>query len=151
VLDLPFFERVADVLRGLVPDELGPYGHKAHGYGIKVWFGAAPAREHYEAQYIRRRDVDGGDGWVIEVGFHAEHPKVEANEAVLAALLAGRKQWRRTLGDEAEAGPFVGRDSWRRLSEVWLDGDIGGADGELEVAGRLTDYITALEPVLRAR
>jgi hypothetical protein len=151
VLELPFFERVADALHGMVPDDLGPWGHKAHVGGIKVWFGAAPAREHYEAQLLRRNHVDGRDGVVVEVGFHAEHPKVDANQAVLDALLSSEKRWRKVLGDEAIAGPFLGRDSWRRLSEVWLESDLGGPDGELEVAGRLTDYITALEPILRKR
>jgi hypothetical protein len=150
-LDLPFFERVADALHSLVPEELGPFGTKAHTGGIKVWFGAAPAREHYEAQFLRRRHVDGRDGMVVEVGFHAEHPKPADNDAVLDALVAAEKRWRKALGPDAEAGAFLGRDTWRRLSEVWLESDLGGEDGELEVAGRLTDYITALEPVLRAR
>ncbi len=150
-LDLPFFERVADALRSLVPEELGPLGCKSHAGGIKVWFGGLPAREHYEAQFLRRNHVDGRDGIVIEVGFHAEHPKAEANDAVIAALVAAERRWRKVLGPDAEAAPFLGRDGWRRLSEVWLESDLSGPDGELEVAGRLTDYITALEPVLRSR
>ena len=47
-------------------------------------------------------------------------------------------------------GPFLGRpDVWRRVSETWPDPDLGGEDLGIEVAVRLADYITALEPVRR--
>jgi hypothetical protein len=153
MLELPFFERVADALHSLIPEELGPFGCKANAGGIKVWFGdaAPPVREHYEAQFMRRRHVDGREGIVLEVGFHSEHPKREDNDAVIGTLVASEKRWRKALGRDAEAGVFLGQDRWRRLSEVWLESDLSGPDGELEVAGRLTDYITALEPVLRDR
>lgn len=74
------------------------------------------------------------------------------NDAVIAHLVANEKRWRRAVGKEAEIGGFIGRaDRWRRVSETWPDPDLG--DGELvtELATRLTDYITALEPVRRRR
>ena len=50
------------------------------------------------------------------------------------------------------AGPFLGsRDDWRRISETWPDPDLGEEDLAFELAARLTDYITALEPILRTR
>ena len=84
----------------------------------------------------------------IEVGFHSEYPKEVENEAVIAHLVANEKRWRRTIGKEAEIGAFIGRaDRWRRVSETWPDPDLGDADIVTELATRLTDYITALEPL----
>jgi hypothetical protein len=56
------------------------------------------------------------------------------------------------IGDEAVVGPFLGRpDVWRRVSETWPDPDLSDGDLALELAGRLTEYVTALEPVRRDR
>ncbi|MEX2292582.1 MAG: hypothetical protein WD691_02240 [Acidimicrobiales bacterium] len=152
-MDLHLFDAVAVNLRALVAPDLGEPQVKAHRYGIKVWFGsAAPTREHYEAQVINARHVPEAKVLAIEVGFHAEHPKKAENIAVLAHLTAKEKAWRNVVGDEAEAGPFLGRpDDWRRVSETWPDPDLGELDLAFELAARLTDYITALEPLLRAR
>lgn len=150
-MELSLFEHVADALRGLLPDELGPWGYRAHRRGIKVWFDDRVSREHYEAQLVPRRLVDGQAGTALEIGFHAEQPSLEDNEAVLARLLAAEEAWRPGLGDEAEAGPFFGRpEDWRRLSEAWIEPDLDEADLVMSVAGRLTDYIEALEPIRRA-
>jgi hypothetical protein len=87
----------------------------------------------------------------LEVGFHAEHPKVAENEAILQQLTKREKTWRKTIGDDAVAGPFLGRaDTWRRVSETWPDPDLSDGDVVMDVALRLTDYMTALEPVLRS-
>ena len=147
------FEFVADILPGLVPEELGAVRISAHRYGIKVWFGAdKPTREHYEAQVVGAKDVPDAKVLAIEVGFHAEHTKEKDNEAVLAHLLASEKKWRKAVGAEPDAGPFLGRaEHWRRVSETWPDPDLGDADLAFEIAARLTDYVTALEPTLRAR
>lgn len=152
-MELGVFEEVADALRGLVPVKLGDLHCRARRYGIKVWFGedAAP-REHYEAQVIGPRHVEEATVLALEIGFHAEHPRPADNEAVLADLLRGERRWRRTLGDEATVGTFLGgADNWRRVSEVWPDPDLGDPDLGFEVAVRLVDYVTALEPVRRSR
>lgn len=147
------FEFVADILPGLVPDELGAVHLSAHRYGVKVWFNTdKPTREHYEAQVIGAKDAPGAKVLAIEVGFHAEHTKEKDNEAVLAHLLATEKKWRRSVGTEPDAGVFLGRAGhWRRVSEIWPDPDLSDTDLAFEIAARLTDYVTALEPMLRTR
>src|SRR5207244_12046850 len=143
------FEEVAEVLRGMVPPDLGTLRQRPRRYGIKVWFGPeTPPREHYEAQVIGADHVEGARVLALEVGFHTEHPKVADNDAVLARLVSGERRWRRAVGQAAVAGPFLGRpDVWRRVSETWPDPDLGGEDLGIEVAVRLADYITALAPV----
>jgi hypothetical protein len=74
---------------------------------------------------------------------------VADNEAVILALLKRESRWRKTLGDEAVAGEFLGRDTWRRISETWPDPDLGDPELVLELGTRLTDYITAIEPLRR--
>ena len=135
-----------------MPPDLGPLQLRARRYGIKVWFGPeAPPREHYEAQVISADGVAGARTLAVEVGFHAEHPKLPANEAVVARLREHETEWRPAVGDEAVTGPFLGRaDTWRRVSETWADPDLGDPELALELAARLVDYATALEPVLRA-
>jgi len=149
------FEVVADGLVGLLPDELGPWRQRNHRYGLKLWFGEAAkaGREHYEAQVVGARHVPGATTLAIEVGFHAEHPDPDRNAAALALLAgAAEKRWRRALGPEPEAAPFLGHDGgWLRLSETWPDPDLGDPDLALELAARLTDYAVALEPLRRAR
>ena len=146
------FDEVAQALRGLLPSELGVLQMKAHRYGIKVWFGPVKAtREHYEAQVIGAKHVPEATVLAIEVGFHAENRDPAENEQALARLTEREKTWRKALGPEAVAAPFIDdRHGWRRLSEIWPDPDLGDPDLALEVATRLTDYITMLEP-LRAR
>jgi hypothetical protein len=151
-VDLPLFDEVGEVLRGLLPTELGELRTKHHRYGIKVWFGpATPTREHYEAQVIGAKHVAEAAVLAIEVGYHAEHRDPAENERALARLRRDERRWRRALGPDAVAGAFIDdRNGWQRLSETWPDPDLGDPDLPLELAGRLTDYITALEP-LRAR
>jgi hypothetical protein len=150
-MELGTFDVVGEALRALVPDELGPVHQRSHRYGIKVWFGAdKPPRAHYEAQVVGAKHVAAAKVLAIEVGFHAEHPRLEDNDAVVALLLAREKAWRKVLGDDVEAGPFLGRpDDWRRVSETWADPDLGDPELAMEVATRLVDYVVAFEPVLR--
>ena len=145
------FEAVAQILRGLVPDELGALRQHVHRYGIKVWFDTEkPPREHYEAQVVGAKDVPEAEILAIEIGFHAEHSKEADNDAVLDALLAREKTWRKEIGREAVAGTFLGRAiHWRRISETWPDPDLGDVELPFEVAARLTDYITAIESARR--
>lgn len=148
-MDLQLFDEVGEVLRGLLPEELGPVRTKHHRYGIKVWFGpATPTREHYEAQVIGAKHVPEASVLAIEVGFHAEHRDPAENERAVARVLAGEKRWRKVLGAEAVAGPFIDdRHGWRRVSETWADPDLGDPGLAMELAARLTDYVTALEPL----
>jgi hypothetical protein len=150
-VDVELFDEVADVVLGLVPNELGKPRCRARRYGIKVWFGPeTPSKEHYEAQVIGADAVKDATVLALEVGFHAEHPRLADNDAVIAQLLDDERRWRRTLGTEAVAGPFLGRaDAWRRISEVWADPDLSDREIAFEVGVRLIDYITALEPLRR--
>ncbi len=136
-----------------MPPELGPLRLRARRYGIKVWFGPeAPPREHYEAQVIGADGVNGAQNLAIEVGFHAEHPKPADNNRVISHLLEGEGGWRPIIGDEAVVGAFLGRgDTWRRVSETWPDPDLGDPELALELAARLVDYTTALEPAREVR
>ena len=152
-MDDALFDDVADVLRGMTPPELGDVHCRAHRYGIKVWFGSEkPTREHYEAQVIGASDVKQAKVLALEVGFHSEYAKPAENDAVIAHLIDGEKRWRRTLGKEAQVGPFLGRhDDWRRVSETWADPDLSDEEMVLEIATRLVDYVSAIEPVRRTR
>jgi hypothetical protein len=143
-MEKSLFHQVQHVLESFVIDVDGTLHTTAHPRGIKVWYDDA-TREHYEAQFVR---VDGTI--VLEVGFHAEYPKVEANEAVLTRLLAHENVWRRELGGEPEAGVFIGADRWRRISEIWEEPDADDGDAAFEIAARLADYLSVLEPLRRA-
>ena len=148
-MELQLFDEVGEVLRGLVPGDLGELRTRHHRYGIKVWFGGdKPSREHYEAQVIGAKHVPGATVLAIEVGFHAEHRDPGENERVLKELLVDEKRWRKAIGGDAVAGAFIDdRHGWQRLSETWADPDLGDPDLPMDLAARLTDYITALEPI----
>ena len=143
-MELALFDEAAEVVRGLVPRDLGVVRCRARRYGLKVWFATVhPPREHYEAQLVA--------GGALEVGFHAEHPDVARNDALLGALVASERRWRKTLGREAVAGPFVGREEvWRRISEMWPAPDLSDPELALGIGARVVDYVLALEPVRRA-
>ena len=149
-MESSLFDDAGDALRGIVPAELGPMRMRAHRYGIKIWFGSQNAtKEHYEAQVVGARDVPAARTLALEVGFHSEHPKAAANDDVIARIMTHEKQWRRTVGAEAEVAPFLGRaEHWRRISEIWLDPDLGEPGLAFEIASRLVDYITAIEPLV---
>ena len=142
------FDQVADVLRGIVPPDLGPLRCRPRRWGIKVWFGSdQPPREHYEAQVIGPKYVAGAEVLALEIGFHAEHPTAAANDKVIAQLVTREKQWRKQIGKDAVVGPFLGRAAnWRRVSEAWADPDLSEPDLAVDVAATLAGYITALEP-----
>ena len=149
-----FFRDALDALVGFVPDDLGPFEHRVHRRGLKVWFGTEH-REHYEAQEVGRFARAGREqrGRAIEIGFHAEHADPARNAAVLDDLVRQERRWRRTLGADAVAGVFVGdrSRSWQRVSEFWTGDEIDEPDAAIEAADRLAAYIAALEPLLRAR
>ncbi len=125
----------------IVPGLLAGASVKGSGWSVKVWFDEP--REHYEVQWL--------DGRHVEVGFHSEHRDGARNDAVLGALLAGEAEWRAALGDDPEAGLFVGGrpEHWRRVSEVWPDADLSSVDLAMEAADRMATYVEALEPLRR--
>ena len=66
------FDEVAELVRAMSPAEIGEVHVRAHRRGVKVWFDTeAPTKEHYEAQMLSRRYVDGIEGTAIEIGFHS--------------------------------------------------------------------------------
>jgi hypothetical protein len=144
------FDEAAQALRGLLPADLGPVQCRAHRYGLKVWRGepGKATRQHYEAQVVGARHVPEATVLAIEVGFHSELPDPAENQRTLAALVQVESKWRKALGPEAVAGPFLDdRHGWKRLSETWPDPDLDDPDLGFELAARLTDYITVLEPL----
>lgn len=148
--DRSLFEDVADALRGLAPDGVGPLRTSHHRYGIKLWTDSdRPGREHYEAQVVGRQYAPGAAVLALEIGFHAEHPSEADNQEVIDRLAGSERRWRRRLGSEPCLGPFLGRaEHWRRLSEVWPDPDLSDPELVFEVADRLTDYVTVLQPLV---
>ena len=148
-MDENLFDRVAEATRSLVPPELGTLRLRPRRWSLKVWFGPAePVREHYEAQLLGSNHLPKGASVGIEIGLHAEHKLPADNDACLARIEAGSADWRKELGPEAEMGGFIGRpDQWRRVSEVWVDPDLGDDELAWEIAIRLTDYIVCLEPL----
>jgi hypothetical protein len=151
-MEMGLFDEIGEAVRGLMPPDLGIVRFRAHRYGVKLWFDSEAApREHYEAQVIGAKEVPDATVLAIEIGFHSEHSQAEENEATLEKLLRRERAWRKVLGEEAVAGPFLGRpDQWRRLSETWPDPDLSDEDLCMEVALRVTEYMGALEPVLRS-
>lgn len=149
-MDGEFFERVADVVRGALPRDLGTPQVRPRHNGIKVWFGDA-AKEHYEAQVIRPDGVPGARSFAVEVGFHVEYGKAEQNDEILARLRAAEHIWRPELGDDAVLGDFLGHSVWRRLSETWPDPDASDIDLAFEVGVRLVDYLHTLEPLRKSQ
>ncbi len=144
------FHQVADALVAMVDPDLGALRTAPRRWGIKVWFDEVECpREHYEAQVVGVRHVPEASVLAIEVGFHAEHPAEPANDDALAPLDEAAATLRRALGDDLVIGPFLGRGSWRRASEVWIDPDLSDPELCFEVADRLATYLEAIEPVRR--
>lgn len=146
-MELSVFDEVSELVRAMAPDELGAVRVRSHRRGVKVWFDSdLPTKEHYEAQLLSRRYVDGLDGMALEVGFHAEHKNQDDNVAVLQRLAVTESAWRKVLGSEPVAGLFFGADNWRRVSESWLEPDLEDPELAFEVAARLIDYVEVIEP-----
>ncbi len=151
-----FYETVSDALVGFLPPTLRTFHARAGGSGLKVWYGEETA-EHYECQMVPKAALSAGGikpvtGPMLEIGFHAEHPDAARNDAALELLRSRERTWRKLLGTEPVAGPFVGRQrGWRRLSELW-DGDgLETDEAAVEAAERLARYIAAFEPIRAQR
>lgn len=143
-----FYESVADALGNFLPPALRDFSRYWTAHNLKLWYGDE-RREHYEVQIIPARLLKSLeiDGPALEIGFHAEYKERARNEDVLERLLGEERKWRRALGKEVEAGPFIGYQSgsWRRISELWEDAD--GPEAAIEAAERLAAYVRALEPL----
>jgi len=145
--DQALFDQVGEVVRGSAPRAAGPLRVQVRSNGVKVWYGdAAPPREHFEAQLVAADIVTDARVRALEIGWHAEHPREADNQALLDGLRAHEPRWRAALGDDAVAGVFLGRTTWRRISETWLDPDLDGPDVPFDIGVRLVDYISALQP-----
>lgn len=154
-MQLHLFEQVGEVVRAMVPAELGAYQQRTHRRGLKVWFGSAdkPRRDHFEAQIIAYRHLDTDQPqpegrFAIEIGFHAEFGDPAKNQQALDQVLKAKKSWKNVLGTSPEAGEFLGNSDWRRLSEVWMDVEPDEPELAFEVASRLVDYIESVQPQL---
>lgn len=143
------FDQVGEAMRTLVPAELGTIRLRPRRWALKLWFGPAdPTREHYEAQILGAQHLPAGATIGIEIGFHAEHTDPADNDACIARLTRRGGGLRTALGRQAEVGGFIGRpDQWRRVSEVWVDPDLGDPELPWEIATRLTDYVLTVEPL----
>jgi len=152
-VELGLFDEVGEAVRGLLAPDLGSVQFRAHRYGVKLWFDTETApKEHYEAQVIGAKHVPDARVLALEVGFHSEHPKAADNDALLQWLTQSERTWRKHVGPEAVVGPFLGRaDTWRRVSETWPDPNLDEDELVMQIAIRLTEYMNALEPVLRRR
>ena len=129
------------------PEEIGAVRVRAHRRGVKVWFDTdAATKEHYEAQLLSRKYVDGRNGMAVEIGFHSEHKEQAKNVEVIERVMATEKKWRRELGKEPEVDVFYGADNWRRISEAWIEPDLDDPEITFEIASRLVDYVSAIEP-----
>ena len=135
------FDGVLDAYEGFAAAVDGELRSSTHRRGIKVWYGEA-TKEHYEAQLIRQPD----GGAALEIGFHAEYPSADDNDAVIDRLRSQEAAWRSELGDEPEVGVFLGADRWRRISELWEPPDPDDPEAAVEIGARLADYALALEP-----
>ncbi|WP_131739532.1 hypothetical protein [Actinomadura roseirufa] len=145
--DWELFDQVAEIVRGSAPPGLGRLHLRVRHNGLKAWFGDPdPHPEHYEAQIIPADIAPGARERALEIGYHAEHRAEGDNDTALARLLAAEPAWRPALGDEPATGPFLGRDTWRRVSETWPDPDLDDTDVPFDIGVRLVDYMRALEP-----
>lgn len=145
-----FFEDIADALVGFLPPDMRGFGHRVTSRNVKIWYGDQ-TREHYEVQHISaavlRRAALDASGAALEIGFHAEHPKENANLRVLERLRATERTVRQALGTEVQIGAFIGNASWGRASELWRDGDLSAPETAIEAADRLAMYIRVIEPI----
>ena len=141
------FDEVAELVRAMSPADVGDVHVRAHRRGVKVWFDTeAPTKEHYEAQMLSRRYVDGTEGMAIEIGFHTEHKDQSKNVAVIDRITGTEKKWRKELGKEPEVDIFYGADNWRRVSEAWIEPDLDDPEITFEISSRLVDYVSVIEP-----
>lgn len=135
------FLLIGDAVASFLPSSLRSFSSRASSRNLKVWYGP-DVHEHYEVQVLGPTSRPRG----LEIGFHAEYPDAAKNDDVLARLARREKSWRRALGRDPVAGPFIGKSSpWRRLSEVWDGNGLLSEEAAIESAERLARYIKALQ------
>lgn len=148
--EVTVFEAASELVRALAPSDLGDLRVTSHRRGLKLWFDTPkPTKEHYEAQLLARRYVDGGDGMALEIGFHAEHRDPADNDAVIDHIRSSEPRWRKVLGTPTEVATFFGAENWRRVSETWIEPDLEDPELGFEIAARLVDYVSVIEPARR--
>lgn len=149
-----FFLEVTDLVVGFLPPSLRGFQQQTFGSSSRIWYDEPHV--HFEVQRISQTALRSagvkGMREALEVGLHAEFPQNQRNDEVIQALLAHEKRWRRALGRDPVAGPFVGRREhatrWRRISELWDVADLDGEEVAVEAADRLAAYVRALHPLL---
>lgn len=132
----PFLRGLPSELRGELPADLRSFRWRSYSWQAQAWFGN-PAL-HYEV-WVRSRLR------VVELGLHFEAEEL-TNARLLAAFRARARQIKRVLGPDARI------EDWDKgWSRVWEPISLGLSDDALveRVHGRLRDYITGLEPILR--
>ena len=127
--------RVALLVRERVPPDLRAFRYEAISFQSKLWYGNKDL--HYE---IWSRERLG----TIEIGLHFEADPL-TNARLLAAFTANARGIRRVLADARIEGWDRG---WAR---VWEPLPHRRPDAELaaDLARRIGDYVTVLEPILR--
>lgn len=140
-----FYDNVAHALSGFLPPALRGFEWQRSSRNLKLWYGSDEC-EHYEIQMVKTGSKKYDLG--LEIGFHAEHKDIKANDDAVARIMKAEKNWRSKLGKEPELGPFIGYQvaTWRRISEVWdrMTDDSGVA---VDAAERLAAYIKTFEPI----
>ena len=123
-------------LRADLPRDLAGFRWRAGHAQAKAWYGNFSL--HYEI-WVR------GRLHVVELGLHFESDAL-TNARLLAAFRARAKEVKRGLGGEARIEEWD--KGWAR---IWEPISLELADGELRdrVRARLSDYMRALEPMLR--
>jgi len=127
--------RVQSLVREQLPAELRGFHWSAMSFQSKLWYGNRDL--HYE---IWSRERLG----TIEIGLHFEADPL-TNARLLAAFAANARTVRRSL-TEARI------EDWDRgWARVWEPLPHRKPDLDLasELASRIADYVTALEPILR--
>jgi hypothetical protein len=132
-----FLRGVVDLVLDEIPADYSPIHSIAYSNQAKLWSGNRQL--HYEA-WIRDRLG------VIEIGLHFEADTL-SNARLLAAFRAHERAIRRALG------PDVRIETWDKgWARVWEPIALATLDRAFveRIGGRIAEYVTALEPLLRA-
>jgi len=120
-----------------MPADYSPIHSTAYSYMAQLWSGNKQL--HYEA-WIRDRLA------VIEVGLHFEADAL-TNARLLAAFRARDRAIRRALGADVRIETWD--KGWARVWEPIALATLDRVFIEI-IGGRVAEYVTALEPLLRS-
>jgi hypothetical protein len=132
-----FLRGVVEIVQDETSAHFHPFHSTAYSYMAQLWSGNKQL--HYEA-WIRERLG------VIELGLHFEADAL-TNARLLAAFRARERAIRRTLG------AHVRIETWDKgWARVWEPVELVTLDTAFcaRIGARVTAYVGALEPVLRA-